>query len=175
MGTTNFSVADFVSALQSLMPPGKAWPRDPAAVQTAVLTGLAPSFQRVAAAGNQLLVDAFPATTVQLLPEWQKTLGLPDPNYPPAPTLLEQQAQVAVKFANNGGQSIAYFEGFAQQLGVTVKVANSAPFRAGHSSAGQSLGTVDQFFVWTVTAPDNSLEGLFNQLKPAHTTVVFLT
>ncbi len=175
MGAPTFSVTDFVSALQALMPPGRAWPRDPSSVQTSVITGLAPSFQRVTAAGNNLLLDAFPATTDQLLPEWQSTLALPDPNLPAANTLAEQQAQVVVKFANGGGQSAAYFESFAAQLGVTVTVTSSAPFRCGQSKCGQTLGTTDQFFAWSVTAPDTSLEGIFNELKPGHTYVTFNT
>ncbi|MDR3438941.1 putative phage tail protein [Telmatospirillum sp.] len=166
-----YSNDDFLAALQALMPPGRAWPRDSDAVQTQVLAGLAPSYARVAASAEALLVDAFPATTAELLPEWQKTLGLPDANWPAATTLAQQQAQVVAKFANTGGQSASYFESLAASLGYTITVESAAPFRCGQSKCGQSLGTTDQFYVINVHATDAELQALLESLMPGHATV----
>ncbi|MTK12714.1 MAG: DUF2313 domain-containing protein [Clostridiaceae bacterium] len=171
MSAPELTNGDFLTALQALMPPGRAWPRGSEAVQTSVMAGLAPSFQRVAASWRALLVDALPVTPVLLLPEWQQTLGLPDSYVPVVTTLAQQQAQVAWKFANTGGQSAGYFEGLAASLGYAITVRSAAPFRCGQSKCGQSLGTVDQFYVINVHATDKELEALLKALMPAHTTV----
>jgi uncharacterized protein YmfQ (DUF2313 family) len=94
----NYTAADFLKALQGLMPRGRLWPRDADAVQTQVLAQLAPSYARSTARANYLLVDAFPATTYELLPEWESTLGLPDPCAGVAPTIPLRQAQALARF-----------------------------------------------------------------------------
>ena len=70
--------ADYGAALQSLLPTGWAWPRGQVAVQSLLASGLAQLPARLHARANALLVDAFPATTGELLPEWEASLGLPD-------------------------------------------------------------------------------------------------
>ncbi|NUB17341.1 DUF2313 domain-containing protein [Azospirillum brasilense] len=77
MGWT-FTRADFRSAAQALLPRGRVWPRESGTVQGQVLDGLAASYERQTADAAALLVDAFPASTTQLLPEWEASLGLPD-------------------------------------------------------------------------------------------------
>jgi uncharacterized protein YmfQ (DUF2313 family) len=56
-------------------------------VQSQVLYGLAKSYERETARANNLLVDSFPLTTYELLPEWESSLGLPDPCAGVAPIL----------------------------------------------------------------------------------------
>ena len=71
--------ADFLAALQAYLPTGPAWPRDPDTIVTQILSGIARAQARLHARENQLLIDLFPATTVELLPEWEASVGLPDP------------------------------------------------------------------------------------------------
>ncbi len=175
-----WSDQDFLAALQALMPRGRVWPRDPLAVQTQTLAGFAGTFVRLALAAAQLVVDAYPATTVNLIAEWEETLGLPDPCAGPAPTLALRQMQVTEKFAGRGGQSVPYFIGLAASLGYPITITEfgaanphhwqvNAPtisvqyFRAGSNSAGDPL----------VSGGNAVLECLFNELKPAHTTLSF--
>jgi uncharacterized protein YmfQ (DUF2313 family) len=172
-----YSNADFLAALQSLMPRGRAWPRATNAVQTMVLSGLAPTWQRVTAAANGLLEDAFPSQTVDLLPEWQATLGLPDPCAGSSPTLGQQQAQVLARFEGVGGNSAADYIAYAATLGYTITIRNFAPFRCGRSSMGQPLGPAGQMCVWEVVCAglDAVLECEINAVNQAHTPVFFGT
>ncbi|EFO6002773.1 DUF2313 domain-containing protein, partial [Escherichia coli] len=73
-----FSTDDYQKALQALIPTGRAWTRDPKAVQAAVLRAIAASFQRSDNDALALLRGAFPKTATIMLTEWEKTLGLPD-------------------------------------------------------------------------------------------------
>ncbi|MEX3635944.1 YmfQ family protein [Paraburkholderia sp. BR14320] len=191
MSAPNYQAADFLSALQALMPRGLAWPRDPSAVMTRVMGCLTPTFARHAQRNNALLVDAFPATAVELLPEWESALGLPDPCAGPAPNLQSRQRQVVARFAGAGGQSIAYYISYAATLGYAITVTEFTPFRVGQQAMGAPLGTQDWAFTWQVNAPlltlvyfragessaDEPLETFGNAvlsceleaIKPAHT------
>lgn len=190
-----YKTSDFARALQSLMPRGRVWPRDSDAVQSQAMTGLAAIYAESSDRAQALIADAFPASTVELLPEWEETLGLPDPCAGEAATVQQRRNQVVARFANSGGQSPAYYINFALNLGYTVKVKNYAPFRCGQSHAGDSLGGVDWFYTWAINAPlntvtkfragqstagealatwnNNVLECELSAVKPAHTALLF--
>jgi Uncharacterized protein conserved in bacteria len=152
MSAPNYSAADYLSAMQALMPRGRVWPKDADATQTQVLSGLVQVYARNTARANNLLVDAFPATSVELLPEWEQTLGLPDPCAGEAPTLQGRQAQVIARFAGSGGQSAAYFIAYAAKLGYAVTITPFTPFRVGQQSMGCQLGTQDWAFTWRINS-----------------------
>ncbi|KAF1040294.1 MAG: hypothetical protein GAK35_03548 [Herbaspirillum frisingense] len=190
-----YTSQDFVNALQGLLPPGSVWPRDQDSVLTATLRGLAPTFERQASRARNLLIDANPATTVELLPEWEETLGLPDPCAGTSPTIQQRRAQVVARFANSGGQSIRYFINFAADLGYTISTREFAPFRCGQSAVGDPVGGEDWAYTWAIVAPLNSpvyfsagqsaagealaawqnqvLECELRRVKPAHTILQF--
>lgn len=153
MAAPTLLAANFLSAIQALLPRGQVWPRDQDAVQTKVLSGLAPSYERNTARANYLLVDAFPGTALELLPEWEATLGLPDPCAGPAPTLQQRRAQVIARISNTGGQSVAFFIEFAKSLGYDITVTQFAPFRAGQNSAGDAVNSEAWAYAWQVNAP----------------------
>lgn len=187
--------ANFLSAIQSLLPRGLVWPRDPDAVQTKALMGLAPTYERNTSRANYLLVDAFPATTYELLPEWEETLGLPDPCAGTAPTIQQRRNQVVARLANSGGQSIAYFVDFAAQLGYSITITQYSQARVGILKAGQPVNGYAWNFAWKVNAPASTviratagsmaagdpllafgnkvLECEIRSLMPAHTIVLF--
>lgn len=139
------------------MPQGRVWPKDQASVQTAVLEALAPAMARETAYAGALLLDAFPTYPVYLLPEWEATLGLPDPCAGTNPTLQQRQAQVRARFTATGGQSILYFTAYAATLGYTITVQEFAPFRAGKNRAGDPCQGAAWASTWRVTAPLNTI------------------
>jgi uncharacterized protein YmfQ (DUF2313 family) len=195
MPAPNLTGADYLRAFQSLMPRGRVWPKDADAIQTQVFTGLTQIYGRNTARANYLLVDAFPATTYELLPEWEATLGLPDPCAGPAPTIQLRRNQVVARLSNSGGQSIAYFVNFAAQLGFTVTITQFTQARAGMLKAGDPCNGPDWNFAWKITAPVNTvvravagamaagdplaawsnsvLECEFRAVMPAHTIPIF--
>jgi uncharacterized protein YmfQ (DUF2313 family) len=148
-----YTAADFLQALQSLLPRGAVWPRDPDAVQTQTLRGLVQTNVRLNARANNLVAESNPATTLELLSEWESTLGLPDPVIGLLPTIQARRGVVVSKFANYGGQSAAYFINQAALMGYAVTINNNAPFRVGQSYIGQPLGSPDWFFTWTMNIP----------------------
>ena len=157
MGAPSYLASDFLRALQALMPRGRLWPRDPEAIQTMALAGLAPTVALNTARANQLLVDAFPATTYALLPEWEETLGLPDSCSGAAPTTAQRRNAVLSKFIGGGGQSAAYYIQYAAALGFTVTISNFTPFRLGQQRMGDPLGSADWAHTWAINSPLNTL------------------
>jgi uncharacterized protein YmfQ (DUF2313 family) len=172
--------AAYLFALQALMPRGRAWPKFPEAIQTRLLNAIAAGLARLSLAISGLISDAFPATSINLLTEWELSLGLPDPCAGESPVLQVRQAEVAAKFAYFGGQSVPFFIALAKRLGYIITITEfkgaqahhwqvNAPgvaviyFRAGISSAGDPL----------IIGGNAVLECIFNELKPAHTTVSF--
>lgn len=153
-GIPAYSVSDVQQALLALLPRGRVWPKEPDSMQAQVCGALAPTFQRNLQDAVNLIADAFPATAVDLIPEWQLSLGLPDPCAGPAPTIVQQRQQIVARLTDSGGQSSPYFVNLAEQLGYNITIINDAPFRCGQSTCGQHVGNVDWFFNWTVQTPN---------------------
>ncbi|MET3135271.1 uncharacterized protein YmfQ (DUF2313 family) [Oxalobacteraceae bacterium GrIS 1.11] len=190
-----YTALDYLSALQALLPRGRVWPRERDAAQTKALSGLMPTYERQNLRANHLLVDAFPTTTVELLPEWEDTLGLPDPCAGVAPTIQARRAQVVARFTGSGGQSVAYMKAFAFSLGYSIDITQFVPARAGVLRVGMPLCGNDFAHAWNVSAPLNTsfafragasaageplssigntvLECELREIAPAHTTVFF--
>lgn len=122
MAAPIFTAADYVTRLQALLPPGRAWPRDDSATLTKLLTGLAGSLADGNTEANALLVDAFPATAVDLLPEWEAALDLPGQFGVAPPTIAGRQAAVVAALTNSGGQSKAYLIALAAALGYAITI-----------------------------------------------------
>ncbi|WP_433693201.1 YmfQ family protein [Paraburkholderia phenoliruptrix] len=195
MAAPNFTANDFANAIHGLMPRGLVWPKDAAAVQAQLIAGLAPTWERHTQSNNNLLADAFPETAYELLPEWESTLGLPDPCAGVAPTIQQRRNQVVARLTNSGGQSIQYFVDFAAQLGYAITVEQFSQARAGILKAGDPCCGHDWNFAWKVIGPPSTvvravaggmaagdpltafgnavLECEIRALMPAHTIVLF--
>jgi uncharacterized protein YmfQ (DUF2313 family) len=157
MSAPLYTASDYLAALQALMPRGRVWPKDPSSVQSQALACFMPTFVRSNQAANELLVDAFPATADNLLPEWESTLGLPDPCAGMSPTLQQRQGQVVARLTNSGGQSIPFFVGYAESLGYTVTITQFTPFRMGQQRMGCQLGGPEWAFTWQVNSPPETI------------------
>lgn len=196
MAASLFSADDYRDALLKLLPTGRAWSKDPGSTLFAVMSGLAPSLARLDARAQSLLVDAFPTTTLELLPEWESSLGLPDPCEGADQVLEQRRSQVVSRLTSAGGQSKPYFLGVLARLGyVDATITEFAPFRADVSSADQPMADEVWAFAWQVNLPELRVfyfqadisaadEPLLtiandvaicvlNALKPAHTILFF--
>jgi len=134
---------------------------------------------------EQLLREAYPQSCNELIDDWERICGL----IPLAgDTLQMRQVRVIAKLRERRGLSIPYFTQLATDFGYTVNIEEltagtdgygdegifrwrvtftNTPlyyFRAGQSRAGERL--VDGPFA-------TAMEGLFAELKPAHTQIIF--
>lgn len=189
---------EYRRTLQELLPAGSAWPRDEDAILTKVLGGVAPSLARVHNRALDLIEEADPRTTREMIDDWERCCGLPDECTPAnATTLQERRAAVVAKLTYRGAQDTAYFEALAGSLGYAVAIEEFRPFVCGLSRCGDRLnGGHEVRYYWRVrileprvtwfrtgvsSPPERlgkinyaeDLECILNRLKPAHTYLVF--
>lgn len=192
------TAADYLWQFQRLLPRGRIWHRGWGTLQAQYLITLMPMWSHLHGRANNLLVDAFPCSTLELLPEWEASLGLPDPCIGELTTIQQRQDAVCTKFKARGGQSIAYFEALATSLGYRVGITQYAPFRASINRAGDRLYNEEWAYHWKLTVyaqqnqtityfrasrstageplrawGDKVLECLISAAAPAHTTIAF--
>jgi uncharacterized protein YmfQ (DUF2313 family) len=190
------TAAEYREQLKALLPPGQAFPRDPGTTLHDLLDGMSIELARVDGRASVLPQEANPASTLELLTDWERVAGLPDK----CSGVLEETIQgrrnaLLTKLTSTGGQSAEYFIGIAASLGYTVTIEEFRPFRAGVSAAGDALTNGPWAFTWLIRAPEvsitefraglssagerlrtwgnDALECKINQLKPAHTVALF--
>jgi uncharacterized protein YmfQ (DUF2313 family) len=72
----------YLSQLIGLLPPGDALAREPGSVLARLLSVPAAELARVDGRVEALLTESDPARTTEMLPDWERALGLPDVCYP---------------------------------------------------------------------------------------------
>ena len=187
---------DWWAQTAALLPRGIAWLRDPTSVLGRVIATIARERQ-VRHDRKLILLEAesFPPFSVELLADWERLAGLPDPCRAAPGTLAERRAElVDVLFADHvptPDNMVAW----AARAGWNITVREQRDFVAGVSVAGDAVGESD--FVWVVsvleqavsffradenvggdplfTFPDiATLECVLRRAAPRHTQVYFI-
>ena len=99
-----------LSSVQSLPPPGRAFPRDTDTLMAQLFSVKADVLTAVRQfILNLVNVEADPTLTTELLPDWEADFGLPDPCTVANPSTDQRRASLLAKIASQGGQSPEYF------------------------------------------------------------------
>ncbi|GJD58345.1 YmfQ family protein [Methylobacterium dankookense] len=196
------SGADYAQAWADLLPVGLAWPRDPDSDLMRYVRGQAEIWGGKVdpRAADLLEIESDPRFTLELLGEWERAFGLPDPCIPVVQTIPERHKALVDRITQVGGQSRAFFTGIAARLGYSITITEYHAFQFGLSSFGGSRGKFNppnMRFVWTIRVTGarltrfqfgqssfgrdsfleirraEDLECMFNRLKPAHTKLFF--
>jgi uncharacterized protein YmfQ (DUF2313 family) len=141
---------DYLWQFQRLLPRGRVWHRGWGTAQAEQLLTLMPTWVRLHARAANLIVDAFPCSTTELLPEWEAALGLPDPCTGPLATLQQRTAAVCGKFVARGGQSKEYFIHLAASLGYQIEIETFKPFYASQGYAGYPCYDDQWAYAWRI-------------------------
>ncbi len=187
------SVEAYHQQLQALLPPGRAWPRDPDSNLAKLMGSIAEEFSRADARSEQLFDEMDPRSTYELLPDWERICGLPSACSPTDQGLGERQSAVHAKLTERGGQSARYYINLAARLNYSITITEFKVHHVG-SAVNAPLCNADWCFVFQVNAPsatvrdgtvqsgvDESLrswgyellECAINEDKPAHTKVLY--
>jgi uncharacterized protein YmfQ (DUF2313 family) len=192
----SYSADEYRNQLQQLLPPGYAIPATEGTEAYLLLDGIAQELARVDGRAEVLISEANPATTTELLPDWERVAGLPDECSNGADSTIEARRRALLaKLTATGGQSAAYYIQVAKALGYDVTITEFHPFRVGMSQVGDALTNGDWQFTWRINAPETTvmsfkvglsvvgdplatwgndmLECYMNKLKPAHTILLF--
>ena len=130
---------DYANALAALLPHGQAWPRDAKSALMQLVGGLGQVWGGVdARAGDLLEIEADPRRTLELLAEWERAFGLPDPCVKTPLTVIDRRNALLNKMTALGGQSRSYFIGIAVALGYSIQIIEWSPYQGGISRAGDT-------------------------------------
>lgn len=196
------NAADYAGQMRQLLPHGAAWASPQESNLTKLIVSLAAEFARIDARAGQLIEEADPRTTLELLPDWERVLGLPDACFAAPDNVSERRAALRQKITGLGGQSRAYFTELAARLGYFITITEHKPARVG-MFLSERLNGPEWAFAWTVHVepfegdlPDEQsffaqarigdelgvrlrgfgsidLECAIRRASPAHTTVLF--
>lgn len=183
----------YAEQLKALLPPGDAWPREAGAELPALIDAVAEEFARLDARVEDLLDELDPRTTGELLLDWERVAGLPDDCITVEQTTGERRAALIARLVNTGDQSRAYFIALAADAGYDIAITEFHPHDVEDDVEHPLYGDA-WAFAWqvesafaTVTELDvesgvddplaawqnEQLECLVEELKPAHTHVIF--
>jgi uncharacterized protein YmfQ (DUF2313 family) len=194
-GLISFSEAEYQRALAALLPTGPAWSCEPGSIRGSLLMALARELHRVDTRAAQLWSEVDPAATAELLPDWERVVGLPDPCVTVAQTVAERRQALEARLTSSGGQSRAFFIQLAARLGYVVTI-TEFPSAAAATAAGVPFVGDEWAFIWRMNVPQSvgvrpflagagaageplrawgnqALECQVLRLKPAHTRVLF--
>ncbi len=208
---------DWVHVFLALLPEGPIWPRHAAGLPYSTVYALMGIVHRWAErVATFLLIEAFPPSSLELLTDWERVLGLPEPCVADQEfSIAERQQAVREKLQRRPGRQDRYYMiERAAALGYDITLTEYAMAQAGISRAGDSTTTeaegriiVDRGragdpryrFVWRITisgprltwfragagggragedphlriARAEDLECILNEIKPAHTKLIF--
>ena len=143
---------DYGTAFLTLLPQGQAWPKHPGTTLDLACRGLAEYWGFVdSRAGDLLERESDPRTTMELLPDWERNWGLPDPCYTAPQTIGERQQALVMRMTMIGGASREFFIGVAAQIGYTITISEYRVFVCGIDRCGDNrqYGTgVPMFNEW---------------------------
>ena len=127
---------------------------------------------------DALLDEMYPDTTSLMIDRWEARLGIATVA---TDSLQIRRNRVVAKWRSRGGLSVPFFLQLGADLGYTISIEECVggnpnvwrvvvsgqatyQFTAGESAAGDSLLSWD---------PADALEGMFNDLKPATSRIIF--
>jgi uncharacterized protein YmfQ (DUF2313 family) len=91
-------------------------------------------------AADLLERESDPRLTIELLPDWERNWGLPDPCFKSALTIEQRHTLLLFKMTLLGAQSRQWFIDISKWLGYSITITEFAPFTCGISQLGDTRG-----------------------------------
>ncbi|CAN5506596.1 DUF2313 domain-containing protein [soil metagenome] len=192
-----YSAPAYLAQLQALQPRGPAWPHEPDSTLTLFWSAIAEEFARLDTRADELLEEIDPRTAYELLADWERVLGLPDPCTSAATAIAARQLACWRKLAYQAGQTPAFYIALAASIGFMIEIHEFDPDVDDFDGSLAALITDERWrYVWRVHvlgAGDFTyfrfgdpfggrfregdaaldLECILTAAKPAHTHVIF--
>ncbi len=186
----------YKAVLTALFPPGKAWNVTVQTLLGKLAHGFAPELARIDARTEILMNEVDPRTSVEMLADWERVCGLPDP----CTTAINQpvpirRSDVIAKLSSTGGQSKSYLMAICAAQGFLITILEFYEAKAGRLRCGGRLTNGPWKFTFRIAADeaaitefvvDGSTVGeplrywdndrlvcIVNKHKPAHTYAQF--
>jgi uncharacterized protein YmfQ (DUF2313 family) len=131
---------DYTQAFLTLLPQGQAWPRESSSTLFGTCDGLSQYWGFVDSRAADLLErESDPRKTIELLPDWERAWGLPDPCFADPQSIAERQTILVKWMTLLGAQSRDWFTEVASWAGYTLHgIGEFAPWMCGISRCGET-------------------------------------
>jgi len=131
---------EYRDAYLELLPQGQAWPKHAIdSVLWQVCDGLNNYWGYVDGRAADLLeIESDPRQTVELLPDWERNWGLPDPCYSAPQTIDARHAELLFRMTMLGTQSRQFYIDFAKRIGYDITISEYRPWMVGIDCCGDS-------------------------------------
>jgi uncharacterized protein YmfQ (DUF2313 family) len=155
------SGSDYRDVFLTLLPTGQAWPKYAIdSILFQACDGLCDYWGFVDSRAADLLeIESDPRATFELLPDWERNWGLPDPCLNDPPTALDQRRIALVaKMTLIGSQSRQFFLDVATAFGYSITITEYLPYMTGISFCGDSRGMFNPedptYYRWQLGPPE---------------------
>ena len=150
------SQSDYYQQLQSLLPVGDAWPRNNNSVLAMLLMALSAELGRNDGRCFDILQEADPSTTVELIANCEAWAGLPSRCMAGiAQTLSDRRSALIDRLTDSGGQRPYDYVALAAKFGATIMITEYSAWRC-NMPCNLSINGVQWNFVWAVNMPANT-------------------
>ncbi len=190
------SADDYLEQAEALLPHGPAWSVDESGLLAAFLHGLSQAAADIDLQITRLVSESIPTGANDLLPEWEKDWGLPDPcmQLIDGDDFQMRVIRLAAKVRGLGGNGRQFFIDLAKQFGYDVTLDDPKPLRAGFCAGDFCYDEMFEY-VWYMKVPagmqirvfdanseanqplrdwgDLAFECVIKQYKPDHEEVFF--
>lgn len=170
-------------ALADFLPNGRFWEgkNNVNANFRKFLAGVAGELLRVEQKNQEISDEHDIRQTVNLIENWERTVGIPNDAIPIADTIEERRNNVLLMILANGTQTVDDFQNLANLLGFTIVVRPDpgATQDARYTILINIVGvttTSSWPWTWPITwgaDPTAGMRSLFEKLKPANCRIIF--
>lgn len=193
------SLDKYKRLVAKLFPKGFVWDRidEPGTNLYKYTEGVSQEACRVELRGIDLIREVDPRTTLELLTDWETTVGLPDECSAEATTISARRQLVLQRLTSRGGLSAQDYIDIAAAFGIEadIEIDSALPAYCGTAVCGDRMYDLDWWFYFVVRSSDflvnwarcgqavcgdrirtfgnDPLECTIKKLKPAHTDVIF--
>ena len=132
--------SDYRDAFLELLPQGQAWPKHSLeSTLWQVCDGLNEYWGFVDGRAADLLErESDPRSTIELLPDWERNWGLPDPCYTAPQSIGQRQLALVMRMTMQGAQSREFFINVAAQIGYSITITEYRTFVVGIDACGDN-------------------------------------
>ena len=126
--------------LHALLPSGPAWPGEDGTTLDALLRAIADRLAEVDLSGARLLDEVRPDSSVDLLPDWERVLGLPDSCSQLGSGIAIRRASVLAKLVAQPTMNPSAYVAVAAEFGIDITVREQEQARAATYSTFDTAG-----------------------------------
>ncbi len=169
----------YQAAFLQLLPDGLAWNKAPSGTLAALAGALSDALKGADSVASQMLLERFPISSVALLDDWERFLGLPDCTSETG-TVEARQIAAQNKLLMVGSLCRPFYEDLAAQYGFEVELTDSdegqfttnVNVKTGVSYRNATV--LDNCLTPLRVYDSGALECLLEKYKPAHQVYKFI-